>query len=534
MTYQVGAYLRLSRDDERDGESLSIENQRSIVTDYITKKGWVLVDTYIDDGLTGTNFDRPQFQRMIDDVRNGRINCVVVKDLSRFGRNYIQIGEYTDYLFPTLGCRFIAINDGIDTLEKENELMPFKNLVNEWYSRDQSKKVKSAKVARARNGFFMGAYAPYGYIKNEQRQPPLLIDEYAAPIVRRIFEMRATGMGYRTIATQLNDEKIIPPREYYYNSIGKPNPKKGLRSWSDVVVREILKNEAYIGNIVQMRKGTISYKNKTQVNRPEEEWVRAEGTHEPIVSLVLWETARKLGDRGTVGKSNKDGEISLFSGLLKCGDCGRSMKFVRDSNTRKDGHRNNHHAYICCGYSQGGKAICSPHRTLESIFSDLILGDIREKAQMISLDQDAVIAEIKRKKQADTTTEQKAMEKKLQSLRHRLSELERLISKLYEEMVLGDIPREMVLDMMDKYKNEQHEKQTLAAQLAEQLTHSQEVEHDIREWVSLIQGSKDIERLDRELLIKLVEKIVVGQKSMVDGVERQEITIMYNLVGRID
>ena len=534
MTYQVGAYLRLSRDDERDGESLSIENQRSIVTDYITKKGWVLVDTYIDDGLTGTNFDRPQFQRMIDDVRNGRINCVVVKDLSRFGRNYIQIGEYTDYLFPTLGCRFIAINDGIDTLEKENELMPFKNLVNEWYSRDQSKKVKSAKIARAKNGFFMGAYAPYGYIKNEQRQPPLLIDEYAAPIVRRIFEMRATGMGYRTIATQLNDEKIIPPREYYYNSIGKPNPKKGLRSWSDVVVREILKNEAYIGNIVQMRKGTISYKNKTQVNRPEEEWVRAEGTHEPIVSLVLWETARKLRDRGTVGKSNKDGEISLFSGLLKCGDCGRSMKFARDSNTRKDGHRNNHHAYICCGYSQGGKAICSPHRTLESIFSDLILGDIREKAQMISLDQDAVIAEIKRKKQADTTTEQKAMEKKLQSLRHRLPELERLISKLYEEMVLGDIPREMVLDMMDKYKNEQHEKQTLAAQLAEQLTHSQEVEHDIREWVSLIQGSKDIERLDRELLFKLVEKIVVGQKSMVDGVERQEITIIYNLVGRID
>jgi ribosome-binding protein aMBF1 (putative translation factor) len=380
----------------------------------------------------------------------------------------------------------------------------------------------------------MGAYAPYGYIKNEQRQPPLLIDEYAAPIVRRIFEMRATGMGYRTIATQLNDEKIIPPREYYYNSIGKPNPKKGLRSRSDVVVREILKNEAYIGNIVQMRKGTISYKNNTQVNRPEEEWVRAEGTHEPIVSLVLWETARKLGDRGTVGKSNKDGEISLFSGLLKCGDCGRSMKFVRDSNTRKDGHRNNHHAYICCGYSQGGKAICSPHRTLESIFSDLILGDIREKAQMISLDQDAVIAEIKRKKQADTTTEQKAMEKKLQSLRHRLSELERLISKLYEEMVLGDIPREMVLDMMDKYKKERQEKSILAAQLAEQLTHSQEVETDIREWVSLIQGSKDIERLDRELLIKLVEKIVVGQKSMVDGVERQEITIIYNLVGRID
>lgn len=534
MIYQVGAYLRLSRDDERNGESLSIENQRAIVTDYIIKKGWTLIDSYIDDGLTGTNFDRPEFQRMIDDVRNGRINCVVVKDLSRFGRNYIQIGEYTDYLFPTLGCRFIAINDGIDTLEKENELMPFKNLVNEWYSRDQSKKVKSAKVARAKNGYFMGAYAPYGYIKNEQKQPPLLVDEHAAPTVRRIFEMRATGMGYRTIATKLNEEQIIPPREYYYNSIGKPNPKKGLKVWSDVVVRELLKNESYIGNIVQMRKGTISYKNKTQVNRPEEEWVRAIGTHEPIVSMELWETARKLANRGTVGKSNKDGEISLFSGLLKCGDCGRSMKFIRDSNTRKDGHRNNHHAYICCGYSQAGKAVCSPHRTRESIFSDLILSDIREKAQLITLDENAIIAEIKRKKQADTTSEQKGMEKNLQSLRHRLSELERLITKLYEEMVLGDIPREMVLDMMEKYKKEQQEKSILAAQLAEQLTHSQEVDNDIHEWVSLIRSSMGIDKLDRELLIKLVDKIVVGQKTVVDGVERQEITIIYSLVGQID
>jgi len=250
--------------------------------------------------------------------------------------------------------------------------------------------------------------------------------------------------------------------------------------------------------------------------------------------MELWKIACKLANRGTVGKSNKEGEISLFSGLLKCGDCGRSMKFVRDSNTRKDGHKNNHHAYICCGYSQGGKAICSPHRTLESIFSDLILSDIRKKARLITLDEDAVIAEIKSKKQADTTSEQKASEKKLQSLRHRLSELERLISKLYEEMVLGDIPREMVLDMMDKYKKEQQEKSILAAQLAEQITHSQEVDNDIHEWVSLIRKCMRVKELDRELLIKLVDKIIVGQKTLVDGKERQEITIVYNLVGKID
>ncbi len=534
MNYQVGAYLRLSRDDERDGESLSIENQRGIVLDYIQKKGWDLIDVYIDDGLTGTNFERPNFQRMIDDVRNGHINCIVVKDLSRFGRNYIQIGEYTDYLFPSLGCRFIAINDGIDTLEKENELMPFKNLINEWYSRDQSKKVKSAKVARAKSGHFMGAYAPYGYIKNPNGQPPLLVDEAVAHVVKRMFEMRAQGKGYRTIATALNEDKITPPREYYYQTVGKPNPKNSLKVWSDVVVRAVLHNEAYIGNMVQMRIGTTSYKNKKIVNRPPEDWVRVENTHEPIISKELWEIAKSLSDKGSLGRSNKDGQMSLFSGLLRCADCGASMKMARDSNVNKDGHRNNHHAYICCKYSQAGKAACSPHRTLESIFVELVKSDIQEKMKQIKLDEKALVAQIREKKQADSTAEQKAAKKQLQGLQHRLSELERLIRKLYEEMVLGDIPRETVLEMMDRYKKEQTQKQALAEQLMEQQSHAIEVESEIQEWVSLIRSCMKVETLDRELLIKLIDKIVVGQKKEVDGVLTQEITIYYNLVGNLN
>lgn len=532
--FRAGAYLRLSRDDERSGESLSIENQRVILTKFIKEHGWELVDSYIDDGLTGTNFDRPQFQRMIDDVRNGRINCVVVKDLSRFGRNYIQIGEYTDYLFPSLGCRFVAINDGIDTLEKENELMPIKNVLNEWYSRDQSKKVKSAKLARAQNGYNLCCYPPIGYLRNPDRKPPYLVDDAAAPLVRRIFDMRCSGMGYRTISSQLNDEGIIPPRDHYYNNIGRENPRRVTHTWSDITVREILRNEAYIGNLVQFKTGSISYKNHKQIDKPAESWVRVEGSHEPIVSMEQWEKAQELAQKSKTYRSTKAGEISLFSGLLQCADCGMGMKFVRDSNTRKDGQKNNHHAYICCTYSKGGKAACSPHRTLQSIFSDLILGDIREKANEIAVDEDAVITEIKRRKNADTTAAQRTVEKNLQAIRSRLSELERLITKLYEEMVLGDIPREMVLEMMDKYKKEQQEKSILAAQLAEQLTHSREVEHDIRKWVSLIRKYMSVDELDRELLIGLVDKIVVGQKTTVNGVDRQEITIVYNLVGQVD
>lgn len=534
MSFNAGAYLRLSRDDERNGESMSIENQRIILTKFIEEHGWTLIDTYIDDGLTGTNFDRPQFQRMIDDVRSGRINCVVVKDLSRFGRNYIQIGEYTDYLFPSLGCRFIAINDGIDTLEKDNELMPIKNVLNEWYSRDQSKKVKSAKLARANSGFNMCCYAPYGYIKNPDRKPPYLIDETAAPIVRRIFAMRCGGLGYRGIATALNSEGVVPPRDHYYNLRGKENPRSVTHTWSDITVKEILKNEVYIGNLVQFKTGSLSYKNHKQVRKPPENWIRTENSHEPLVTVEQWEKAQELANKSLNYRRTSDGSMSLFSGLLQCADCGKSMKFCRDYNERKDGHRNNHHAYLCGTYARGGADACSPHRTLESIFVTLILEDIREKAARIAIDEDAVVAEIKRKKNADTTAEQRAAESSLQSIRTRLTELERLITRLYEEMVLGDIPREMVLEMMEKYKREQQEKSILAAQLAEQLTHSREVEHDIREWVSLIRRYVGVEELDRELLILLVDKIIVGQKATVNGEERQEITIVYNLVGQVD
>lgn len=534
MSFKTGAYLRLSRDDERNGESLSIENQRSILSHFIQEHGWELVDTYIDDGWSGVNFDRPEFQRMMDDVRNGRINCVVVKDLSRFGRNYVQIGEYTDYLFPSVGCRFIAINDGIDTLEKENELMPIKNVLNEWYSRDQSKKVKTAKVARAKNGYNMCAYAPYGYIKNEERVPPYFIDETSAPMVRRIYEMRCSGMGYRTIATKLNLEQVIPPRDHYYNLIGRDNPRRVTHTWSDITVRELLRNEVYIGNLVQFKTGSVSYKNHKQIKKAPENWIRVENTHEPIISMEQWKIAQELSKKSKTYRSTKEGEISLLSGLLQCADCGMGMKFTRDYNTRKDGHRNNNHAYICCTYSNGGSGACSPHRTLESIFVNLLLRDIRDKAKKIVINEEEVIAEIKRKKQADNNSEQKAIEKNLQAVRQRLNELERLITKLYEEMVLGDIPRQMVLEMMDKYKTEQNEKSILAVQLTEQLTHSQEVDKDIREWVSLIRKYMSVDRLDRELLIKLVDKIIVGQKMTIEGVERQEITIVYNFVGQLD
>ena len=534
MTVKAGAYLRLSRDDERDGESMSIENQRYYLTSYIHEHGWELVDTYIDDGYTGLNFNRPDFQRMISDVKSGRINLVVVKDLSRFGRNYIQMGEYTDYLFPAVGCRFIALNDGVDTQSGNNDIMPFKNLFNEFYSRDISKKVKTAKVARAKNGHAMGSYAPYGYIRVwDEGKPPYAIDETSAAVVRRIYDMRCGGLGYRGIAAKLNHEKIIPPRDYYYALLGKPNPRRATHTWSDVTVSQILCNEAYIGNLVQFKSGAISYKNRKQRPKPPEEWIRVEGTHPPIITMEQWKKAREIAEKNQIYRRGNSGEVTLFSGLLECADCHGGMKISRDSNQRKDGHCNNHHAYICSTYARGGSGACTSHRTLMSIFEGLVLEDIREKAERIRVDEEAVVKELRRRLDEDNDGTRTAAEKRLNATRQRLTELERLTARLYEDMVLGDIPRETLRSLMEKYRAEQEEKTALAAELDKTLAHSREVEYDIREWVSLMKRYMGAEELDRELLLQLIDKIVVGQKTTVDGEERQEITIHYNLVGHI-
>lgn len=288
-TYNVGIYCRLSNDDERDGESVSIENQKLLLQNYVRQRGWNEVDTYIDDGYSGTNFDRPGVKRLIEDAKAKRINVILVKDLSRFGRNYIEFGQYTDYLFPSLGCRFIALNNGIDT-ESTNgstDVMCFLNLFNEFYSRDTSKKVKAVKKACAENGKFMGTYPAYGYKRDPADKHHLVINEDTAPVVRRIFEMRAAGTGFHAIAVMLNEEGIPSPGVLYYQRKGQTDPRRVNHKWADQTVKNIVRSEVYIGNMVQGKTGTLSYKSRKLINKPEEEWIRVEGTHEPISGFQI-------------------------------------------------------------------------------------------------------------------------------------------------------------------------------------------------------------------------------------------------------
>jgi len=325
-TYNVGIYCRLSNDDEREGESVSIENQKLLLQQYVQDRGWNLTDTYCDDGYTGTNFNRPGVQRLIADAKAGRINVILVKDLSRFGRNYIEFGQYTDYLFPSIGCRFIALNNGIDTENHDGstDVMCFLNLFNEFYSRDTSKKVRAVRKACAEDGKFMGSHPAFGYKWAPENKHHLIIDEDTAPVVRRIFTMRASGMTYRTIAATLNEEGIQSPGTHFYQQEGRSDPRRVNHLWSNSTVKELIHNEIYIGNLIQGRSGTLSYKSHKRVVRAEEEWIRAEGTHEPLISREIWDTVVSIDEKKVRKSPPSKTAGSIFSGLLFCADCGRS------------------------------------------------------------------------------------------------------------------------------------------------------------------------------------------------------------------
>ena len=288
--YSVGIYARLSRDDERAGESVSIENQKEMLARYVLEQGWTLYDYYCDDGVSGTTFDRPGFNRLVQDATDRKINLVLTKDLSRLGRDYIEAGKYTDFIFPSLGCRFIALNDGVDTIRKNNEMLVIlKNVMNDLYARDTSNKIKAVKLSTFKAGKYVGCYAPLGYRKSAADKHILEIDPVTAPVVRHIFDLRLQGNGFRKIALILNAEKVPAPRTFYYMAEGRENHRGETPFWNDVTVKTILRNEVYLGHMVQNKTGTVSYKNHKQVSKPESEWIRVENTHEPLISQDVWD-----------------------------------------------------------------------------------------------------------------------------------------------------------------------------------------------------------------------------------------------------
>ena len=536
--YNAAVYARLSKEDEQRGDSASIETQVEMLTRYVTGHGWNLAAVYKDDGYTGTNFDRrPAFNEMMEKVRDREINLVVVKDLSRFGRNYLEVGQYTELEFPALGCRFIAVNDNIDSLNRDSNdeiFMAFRNIFNEHYSRDISKKIRSAMNTSCRSGKFIGAFAPFGYMKSPDDRHRLIIDEPAAAIVRRIFQMRCEGEGFRRIALALNEEGVLPPREYHCRCAGKAgSPWRDNGKWSSVTVSGLLRNEAYIGNMVQHKSEVFSYKDRRMTAVPKEEWIRVENTHEPIISMDVWEQCRRM-DRGTVHpRQNSMKETSLFSGLLYCADCGFAMRCQIERRRRKNGVTARYERYLCGSYSRSGHTACSTHSIPVQVLSELVLNDIWAKADEVFYHEEEIAQCLMERRQKQSRAELSAMQKSMRFLEKRVAELDRLIRSAYEDKVDGSIPAELCAELLRGYQKERAENSTRLQEIEKQQAEMQTAENEVQEWISLSRRYRDIDTLDRETLLKLIDRIEIGEAHTEDGNKVRDIKIYYKFVGYI-
>ena len=530
--YKVGIYVRLSKDDERAGESVSIENQKLMLTRYCEEQGWNDYSVYCDDGVSGTTFDRPGVSRLIEDAKEGLINLILVKDLSRFGRNYIQVGQFTDYLFPMIGCRFIALNDGVDTIHNDNDIMPFRNLFNEFQSKDTSKKIKAVKQAHAKMGNYLGCYVPYGYKAHPDDKHKFVIDEYAAEVVRKMFAYRRQGFGFRKIARSLNEEHILPPRDYYYQQKGVES--KGYRNhlWNDVTVKSMLRSEVYIGHMVQNKRGTLSYKNKKQIDKPKEDWIKVENTHEPIIDMDTWNACAEVDARNYKPRPTKESEISLFGGLLKCMDCGFKMRYSQETHTYPKKGKVKYISYFCGSYARSGRSACSAHIIYLNPLSELVLDDIRHRAKRVLEDEDRVRRELLEQKAKRSDRQLKADKSIRKATEKRLAELEKLTQALYEDKVLGTVPEAVFKNLMVKYEAERVEKQMLVQSLKQKIADTAQDERDIERYIANIKKYVAVEQLDRGMLLELIKYIEIGERKEKDGQKYRDVVIHYNLVDK--
>lgn len=530
--YNAGIYVRLSQEDMRAGESLSIEHQKLILTKYVREQGWNLVDTYVDDGFSGTDFNRPSVQRLLSDAQTGRINLIICKDLSRFGRNYIEVGQYIDYIFPLHNIRFIALNDNVDTANRDSnamEMMPVINLFNEWHASSTSKKIKAVNLANAKAGKYTCANAAYGYTKADDEKHTPIIDPEAAEVVRRIFKLRSQGMSPRAIGDQLNAENIPIPSDYRCQKKGIVNTKYTRHLWTQVQIRQILDNPIYLGKLAMMRVTSVYYKNHKKVRKDPSEWVVTEDTHEAIISQELWDKVREAEKAVSHGKRDGKGVTQPLSGMLFCPDCGYKMKAAGRKRTLKSGELIRECYYNCSSYVLHGKELCSTHYISQKQIEAVIIADIRSMAELVVKDEQTARAAFLSKKEQQTSRQSKADIKKLNDSKHRLAELENLMQSVYEDKVMGKIPEHICVSFLEKYEAEQQELRAVIADLEERLSAEKQDREDVEEFIRRLKKYVDVQTLTRELGLELIEYVTVGAYT---PNEPREINIYYKFLDK--
>lgn len=529
---QAAIYCRLSQDDGSLGESGSIQTQKAILTQYCQEHHMEIVDCYCDDGWSGTNFDRPAFQRMIGDIEAGRVNTVIVKDLSRFGREYAQMGLYIEHYFEEKGVRFLSLAENIDSSQGLNNLvLPFTNVINSLYARQASEKTKAAHRARAKNGMFLGSRAPYGYQKDPSDRHHLIVDPEAAEVVKEIFRMFADGIGYVRMTKILRERNILNPQAYFNQN----NPDYYKHSdywrkpfdWHATSVRAILNNPVYLGKLTFGKTKTKGFFDKRRVATEESDWIVVEHTHEPLVSQELWDTVHQMMKARR--RENSSGHVQPFAGLVKCAGCGSSL------NASYDKKKGKYTGFSCWVYKNYGKQRCTSHAIGWQTLNRLVLEDIRCNAQVAKLAAARYVGVLLRTKLEKEKGETVRAERELKKAEKRIGELDKILAKLYEDQALGKISEARYQAMAPGYETEQASLQERVSRLREQLAHTQEVQDNVEQFVPLIQKYTDIQELTPHILNELVEKIVVHEKKVEeDGSKSQMVEIHYKFVGCID
>ena len=531
-------YCRLSIEDGRDNESMSISNQKAMLRDFAEKNGFLDYEYYVDDGYTGRNFNRPSFQRMIADIEAGKVKCVITKDLSRLGRNYIEAGSYMEVFFPRHNVRYIAITDGVDSLNRqEMDITPFKNILNDLYSRDISKKVLTGWMARSRQGKFLGGPTPYGLMRDPNEQGHLIIDPETAPTVKLVFDLALNGFGTMKIAKHLLERKIPITR------IKTPvESEVRYYSWSGSVIGKMLRNPVYKGDHVVCKCHQKAIRSNTVNFIPRDQWEIVENCHEPIVSRDQWDRVQKLIDRRPpIMQGNSCPFYNLFHGLVYCATCGKSMqvryeKVGRTGKNRFTGEMRepiDKAYYICQTYNRLGKDACTSHKIEARDLYNLVLSDIIEHSKTALQDAEAFYTRLTHQLEQRYSIDEGSLKKEQNALAKRNQEIDEMFMSLYADKAKGILTEQRFLRMTETLEQEQANNKARMQEISDELRTASSADSDVRRFIEEIQEYASITELDETILNRLIDKIVISAVEVIDGEKVQKVRIIYNFVGEI-
>ena len=522
-------YERLSRDDNLEGESYSIGNQKKLLAKVAKEKGYTNLVHFLDDGISGVTMDRPGFVEMIRQLEQGKAAAVFVKDLSRLGRNYIEVGRLTEEFFPDHDIRLVAVSDNIDTAEGENERAPIRNLFNEWYARDISKKRRISNKIKGNAGEPMGQ-PPYGYIKDPNDPKHWIVDDEAAQVVRRVYSMTLEGFGTEQIATQLEKDGVLTPRAYWLTK-GIKRPGKGKQQpptkWNSSTITKILSLQEYCGDILNFKTYSKSYKNKKRIDNDRENWVVFQDVHEAIIERAVYEQVQQK--RGKIRKRRtNNGEHNMFSGLLVCADCGSNLHFHFNQG-------NPEIKYFNCSNYKGNRGTCTstPYVRVDFL-EEVVLGEIRRLTKFVSLYEDEFVKAVIGQSQQAEQTDRKLKEKELKTLLARDEELDGLFERIYEDNVSGKLSDDRFAKMSQRYEDEQKELSEKIKKLRSEIEKQSSRSMTTDMFIGLVRKYTRARKLTPRMLNELIEKIEVFNAEKIDGVWEQRLRIHYNCVGTIE